>query len=360
MARFLNKRYDWDLLAVQFQVTDSVFHDLDNREKIRQVLENVDEFVGDIIDLGADDSDVFIASDHGMGDYEWTFYVNSWLAENGYCETMTGDEQYLRQVKDELKGESETGEPSSIANAIQTAASVLSAVGLSPRRIHRGLGVLGLDKTVERLLPEDALVAAQNQVVDHKNSIAYQLFFNSLGVHLNVEGREPEGQLSPEDYDKVRAELIEELSKIRDPDGNLVFVDVLPREEIYEGSHLEDAPDIVLVPRDYLYDVSGSILDTFRWYPHKNHKPEGLLISNRDLDVDPEEGASIYDVAPTIAAALGLPVDTETDGEVLGPFKADERINWDELAGDYREIKNLDTNRTEDVEDRLADLGYME
>jgi len=360
MARFLDERYDWDLMAVQFQVTDSIFHDLDDRDQIRQVLENVDEFVGDIIDLGGEDPLVLIASDHGMGDYEWTFYVNSWLAENGYCETTTGEEQYFRQAKDELKGESGENETSDIVSAVGTAASALSAVGLSPRRIHQGLSTVGLDKTVERLLPEDALVAAQNQVVDHENSVAYQLLFNSLGVHLNVEGRESNGQVSPEKYDDVRKELINDLSKVRDPDGNLVFDDVLPREEVYEGEHLEDAPDIVLVPRDYQYDVSGSIVDTFRRYPHKNHKPEGILISNRDLDIDPETGASIYDIAPTVAAALGLPVDSETDGEVLGPFEADERVDWDELAGEYREVADSKGGPTDDVEDRLADLGYME
>jgi predicted AlkP superfamily phosphohydrolase/phosphomutase len=360
MARFLDEKYSWDLLAVQFQVTDSIFHDITDRCEIKRVLKNVDQFVGDIINIGGDDTDVFIASDHGMGDYEWTFYVNSWLAENSYCETTTGEEQYFRQAKDELKGKSGDERPSSIASAVGSAADALSAIGLSPRRIHRGLGAVGLDKTVERLLPEDALVAAQNQVVDHENSIAYQLLFNSLGIHLNVEGREPNGKVSPEEYDDVREELIEELTQIRDPDGNLVFDDVLPREEVYEGPHLEDAPDIVLVPRDYQYDVSGSIVDTFRRNPHKNHKPEGILISNRDLNVDPEEEASIYDVAPTVAAALGLPVDTKTDGEVLGPFDADKWADWDDLAGKYREVSKSENGPTDDVEDRLADLGYME
>jgi predicted AlkP superfamily phosphohydrolase/phosphomutase len=217
-----------------------------------------------------------------------------------------------------------------------------------------------LDKTVERLLPQDALVAAQNQVVDHKNSIAYQMLFNSLGVNLNVEDREPNGKVRPDEYDEVRKELIDKLSQVRDPDESLVFDDVLPREEVYEGPHLDDAPDVVLIPRDYQYDVSGSIVDTFRRYPHKNHKPEGILISNRDLDIDPDQGASIYDIAPTVAAALGLPVDTETDGEVLGPFEADERVDWDDLAGNYHDAADSDTGPTDDVEDRLADLGYME
>lgn len=360
MARFLDKRYDWDLLAVQFQVTDSIFHDLEDRDQIQQILKKVDQYVGDIIELGDDDdTHVFVASDHGMGDYEWTFYVNSWLAENGYCGTTTGEEQYFRQTKDQLKGANGEKTQSGIASILGTTASVLAEIGLSPRRIHRGLGQIGLDKTIERLLPEEALVAAQNQVVDHENSVAYQLLFNSLGVNLNVEDREPNGQVAPEAYERVREKLIGELSEIRDPDGNLVFDDVLPREEVYNGAHLEDAPDIVLIPRDYQYDVSGSLVGPFRRNPHKNHKPEGILFSNRELDID--DGASIYDIAPTVAAALGLPVDSETDGRVLGPFETvDEAIDWDELAREYRESSRTDSGPTDSVEDRLADLGYME
>lgn len=357
MARFLNERYDWELMAVQFQVTDSIFHDLDDRDKIRQVLEKVDEFVGDIIELGGDDPTVFIASDHGMGDYEWTFYINSWLAENGYCETTEGDAQYFRQQKDTLKGKDEDDETSPVAQGVKATANILSKVGLSPSRIHRTLDSVGLAEYVERLLPEDALVAAQNQVVDHPNSMAYQLLFNSLGIQLNVEGRESQGVIPEENYEEVRSELINELKQIRDPDGNFVFDDVRPREDVYEGKHLEDAPDIALFPRDYQYDVSGSILDTLRRNPHKNHKPEGILLSNRSLgDIDQAE---IYDIAPTVAAELGIPVDTKTDGKVLTDTEEQvEREDWDELAGDY--AGSNDERDTSSVEDRLADLGYME
>jgi len=301
MARFLHQRYDWDLLAVQFQVTDSIFHDLDDRKDIHEVLVHVDSFVGDIIDLGRDDPAVYITSDHGMGDYNWTFYINSWLAEQGYCETTTGDAQYFRQQKDVLKGpDSESESESSIESVVTRIANAFSSVGMSPQRLHRVLSTIGLAGYIERVLPEEALLAAQNQVVDHANSAAFLLYFNSLGIHLNVEQRDPDGVVPEANYEKVRSELIEQLVRIRDPDGNPVFDSVLPREEVYSGDHLEDAPDILLVPMDYRYDVSGSILDIFRRFSHKNHRPEGLLLSNRQLG-DVEE-AKIYDIAPTVAS----------------------------------------------------------
>ena len=358
MAEFLDKQYDWDFMAVQFQVTDSIFHDLEDRAKIRQILKQVDSFVGDIINLADDEASIFIASDHGMGDYDWTFYANSWLAEQGYCETKKGEAQYFRQQKSKLKGE-KGGKPEKdvVGMAVGTIADTFSQIGLSPQRIHRGLSKVGLAKTVERLLPEQALVAAQNQVVDHENSTAFQLYFNSLGIRLNVRGREPAGIVSKSGYEDVRSEIIEKLRTVRDPDGNLVFDDVVPREDIYTGKHLEDAPDIILVPRDYQYDVSGSILDTFRRNEHKNHKPEGILLSNRELNVC--NGTQIYDIAPTIAAELGLPIDRNTDGRILVETDQElEEENWDEIASEHRDRRSNDN--TSNVEDRLADLGYME
>ncbi|AEH38942.1 alkaline phosphatase family protein [Halopiger xanaduensis] len=358
MARFLDSRYEWDLLAVQFQVTDSVFHDFDDPENVRHVLEKVDEFVGDILDLGGDDPTVFLVSDHGMGDYEWTFYINSWLATHGYCETSAGETQYFRQQKKELQRDGDDhGDGTLSANAIEAVAGGFTRVGLSPHRIHRLLSTIGVADVVERFLPEDALVAAQNQVVDHAESEAFQLYFNSLGVHLNVEGRDPNGQIPRAEYEEVRATLINELERVRDPDGELVFEAVRSKEEVYDGDHLEDAPDIVLIPRDYRYDVSGSILDTFRRNPHKNHKPNGILLSNRELACDDE--ASIYDIAPSVAAALGIPVDTDTDGTVLLDAEtAIERANWDTLVDGYADGRSND--EPSDVEERLANLGYME
>lgn len=357
MAEFLDDRFEWDLMAVQFQVTDSIFHDLDDRDTIREILTKVDEFVGDIIDLGDDDPTVFIVSDHGMGDYDWTFYVNSWLAEHGYCESKEGDPQYFRQQKEGVLKGKDQSEPGLIETAISTGVNTASKVGISPRRVHRTLDTIGIAEYVERILPEDALVAAQNQVVDHPNSEAFQLYFNSLGVHLNVEGRDSEGVVSQNEYEDVRSELMEELSEVRDPDGNLVFDDVRPREDVYEGGHLEDAPDIALFPRDYRYDVSGSILDTFRRYPHKNHKPNGILLTNRSLNSIDQ--AQIYDIAPTIAAELGIPIDTRTDGKVLTSQTEEvEEADWDEIAGDYTNTQS--DGDTSSVEDRLADLGYME
>lgn len=376
MTRLLDDRYDWDLLAVQFQVTDSVFHALDDREEVRRVLAKVDEFAGDIIDLADDDATVFVVSDHGMGDYSWTFYVNSWLADNGYCETTAGETRYFPQVKSKLKtdrtapdrtGPDDTtgpnsGQSSVSTRAVRATADVLSALGLSPRQVHRSLARVGLDTVVESLVPHEALLEAQNQTVDYPNSTAFQLLFNSFGVHLNVEGRNVEGQIPPDQYDAVRDRLITDLSSVRDPDGKPVFESVEPRESVYEGANVERAPDVIVTPRDHQYDVSGTLVDTFRRNQHKNHKPEGLLVTNQELtdaESDTETSPSIYDVAPTVGAALGLPADLKADGRVLSPFSSSsEVVDWEEIRQPI--LTSDSSGEAGDVESHLADLGYLE
>jgi predicted AlkP superfamily phosphohydrolase/phosphomutase len=357
MARFLDERFDWDLLAVQFQVTDSVFHDLDDPGERLEVLSAVDGFVSDIVDLGEDPT-VLVASDHGMGDYHWTFYVNTWLAEHGYSETTEGETEYFRTKKSELKGEDDA-DGSAVATLLGRGMSAASKVGLTPNRVHTALSAVGLAGIVERLLPESALVSAQSRTVDWERSDAFQIFFNSLGVHLNWAGREPAGTLSNSEYEALREELIAELERVRDPDGNVVFDEVKRKEAVYDGPHLDDAPDLLLYPRDYDYDVSGSILGPFRRYEHQNHRPDGILVAAgpgvTDATVD---RASILDVAPTLAALLDVPLDDDRDGSVL-PFcePPSEEAPWRSLAHiDYGSSEVTDS----DVEERLADLGYME
>ena len=372
MARLLDAKYDWDLLAVQFQVTDSVFHDLNDREEIQAVLEQVDQYVSDIAAL-APDASVFVVSDHGMDEYDWTFYANAWLADHDYCRVTAGEATYFRERKVDLlaakNGDGEAGGVDGAGEAsgsttnvasrvVGRTADALTTVGLPPERIHRGLSTVGLAGAVEDVLPEETLLAAQRRTVDWENSDAFQLYFNSLGIHV-ADDRATTDDRS-DDYDAFREGLMTDLRAITDPDGKSVFEAVKPREAVYAGANVDLAPDIALFPREYRYDVSGSIASTFRRNPHENHKPEGLFLSDRAPGPGDEfERASIYDVAPTIAACLGLPIDAAADGAVLPLLdRTAEKAAWTDLAAPHRTIE---TDRTEgNVERRLADLGYME
>ncbi|MDT3435469.1 alkaline phosphatase family protein [Haloarcula sp. 1CSR25-25] len=364
MAQLLTDRFDWDLLAVQFQVTDSIFHDLENSTKIREVLQSVDSYVSDIVDLADQDPTVIIASDHGMGEYRWTFYINSWLADHGYCQTTAGNPEYFSSAKNDLRSNQEETRSSPINRLAGGATNALSRIGLTPRAAHRALAAVGLAGHAERLLPEETQVALQNRTIDWEQSKAFQLLFNSLGVHINARSSWPSGRVPEEQYENVRANLMADLRSITDPEGRAVFEAVHPREEVYHGSNVDRAPDIVFVPREYQYDVSGSVVDTFRRHTHMNHKPDGIFLSNRPTMTEESiNRLSIFDVAPTVAVSLGIPADTDADGEAVPIVETTQNPQpWQAIAESHlsRSIGNGKRSDTDAIERRLSDLGYLE
>jgi predicted AlkP superfamily phosphohydrolase/phosphomutase len=180
-----------------------------------------------------------------------------------------------------------------------------------------------------------------------------------LGVRINLDGREPEGTVSREEYDEVRNDLIAELRAARTPDGDPVFSAVEPREAVFDGEHVEAAADVLVVPDGFDTYLSASLHgETFgpaseSW----NHKRHGLVAAVGDgVDADADlDDAHLFDVAPTVLSALGVPPSTEMDGD---PLPVVDAVS----PADYGDYEDGPTERTDDrrVEERLANLGYLD
>ncbi|MFB6186396.1 MAG: alkaline phosphatase family protein, partial [Halobacteriaceae archaeon] len=338
MAEMLDEKIDWDLLTVQFQVTDSAFHTLDDRDSIKEVYKNVDSYIGRIRSLDPE-ANILVVSDHGMGDYKGTFYTNSWLHEKGYCELKQGGSKYFAEEKKNLAGDEQK---QSSARAIRSISRALSYAGLTPKRIHQTLSYFNLASVIEQRLPQGIASAVQTTTVDWEKSQAFQILYNSWGITINTE---TEGALdvNSEEYLDFREELITKLNEIRKPDGDPLFQDVLPKEDVYSGEYLSEAPDIILVPDKCEFDISGSIMEIFSNTPHKNHK------------FNPH----IYDIAPTISSILGIPLDTARDGNVLPLVtESTESADWRSVSG--FETTHRGKEESDKVEERLKQLGYKE
>lgn len=80
--------------------------------------------------------------------------------------------------------------------------------------------------------------------VEWTQTRAYALGLNSL--YLNLKGREGAGIVTLAELAARRAKLREELLKWRGPDKRQVLDEVWVREEVFEGEHVEKAPDLVL------------------------------------------------------------------------------------------------------------------
>ena len=91
----------------------------------------------------------------------------------------------------------------------------------------------------------------------NRESICYSLVPGR--IYLNVEGREEQGSVKPNEYVAVRDMIRTKLLEFRNPDsGELVIDKVMFREEIYSGNWVKNAPDIIAHPKDG-YDLKASL-----------------------------------------------------------------------------------------------------
>lgn len=350
--RYLANRFEPEFGFVEFQKTDAVFHDFPgDDEKVRAIYEVVDEQVGTMLDE-CDPDTVIVASDHGMGPYSGhEFQVNEYLRESDdVVTTREGDSvPSWFQLKDEkLVGDEETAHPT-----VARIGSLAAKFGLTYQRGKAILETLGLADIVGRHVPVSAVFAASERV-DRANSRAYLRSASELGVRMNVVGRDPEGVISSSEYESAREELMARLRNVETPEGDPLFESVVPREEHIYGPYAEEAVDVLCIPEGFDHSLSSLVGEMWANPEPYNHKREGVVaVSGTDADGPDLSGASLFDVAPTVLASMDVAPDETMDGNSLvsGPdpepypaFDTERREATDDAA----------------VEERLADLGYLE
>ena len=358
--RHLAGEHDPEFGFVQFQVTDTVFHEYPgDDEKVRAVYEAVDDQVGALLDE-CDPDTVLVASDHGMGPYSgYEFRANDFLREQGYVETVRGGEgmpSWSTIASNQLRdGETDGDREQTL---VERGLALGAKAGITSQRIGAALERVGLQEFVAERVPEDVVRAATEQV-DFPNSAAYVRDRIECGVRINLQGREPDGVVPREQYDSVRNALVDALEGVRTPDGTRVFETVAPREAFFDGPHVESAPDVVVVPTDFDQFLSAQLRGAQFGPPREpwNHKRDGIVAA-AGAGVDPDADladAHLFDVAPTVLASLGVPVSDRMDGATLPVVDPVDEQRYP--AYDAGETVTVDD---EDVEARLADLGYIE
>jgi len=144
------------------------------------------------------------------------------------------------------------------------------------------------------------------------------------GLHINLKGRHPHGQVDPSQLGELKARLRQELTQWVDPaTGQRPIVEVFDSAEIYQGPFRERGPDLV-VGYEVGYRISKSAArgevgseglsdNTSPWCgDHCLHpaRVPGILLSNHPLS----EQAHLRDIAPTVLAALGVPPGQAMEG----------------------------------------------
>ncbi|PSP75295.1 phosphodiesterase [Halobacteriales archaeon QS_1_68_20] len=358
--RYLADRFDPEFGFLQFQVTDTVCHELPGDERaLRAVYGAVDEHVGEVLEASDPDT-VMVVSDHGIGEYHTRFRVNEYLRDHGYVEAVRGGEGMptWSTIRDDRLRDGADAEDAE-SDLIERALSAAARVGLTSQRVGAVLDRLGLLEPVRRRVPDGVIRAASEQV-DFAASRAYVRSRVECGVRINLAGREPDGIVPGDEYEAVREDLIARLSAATTPDGDPVFDEVVPREAYFWGPEADRAVDVVAVPAGFRHYLTTWLLgDRFAdpERPAWDHRREGIVAA---AWAGVDEGESLgdphlFDVAPTVLATLDLPRSDRMDGGVL-PFAepAGERTYPEVERGRRRGTDDAATKR------RLSRLGYVE
>jgi predicted AlkP superfamily phosphohydrolase/phosphomutase len=276
LAEHLAETRPWDLFFLVEMGTDRIHHgfwrfgDPEHRlyeqgnryeHAMLDYYRALDEKLARLMRFADDDTAVLVVSDHGAKRMDGGICVNEWLRREGYL--------VLRE------------EPE-------------AAVRLTP------------------------------DLIDWPRTTAWGEGGYYSRVFLNVEGREPEGKVAPEDYERVRSELKEKLEALGDDEGRPIGTVAHRPEDLYDERN-GIPPDLLVYFGDLYWRSVGQVgTGTVHVFENDtgpddaNHAHEGLYVLAAE-GVPAGEGPTrdLRDIAPTILELLGEPVPAEMEGRSL-------------------------------------------
>lgn len=385
---YLMNKYEWDCFVVNFVATDQVQHhfwrymtDRDHsvngefKDAVLKIYQRLDEAVGKITANLDENVTQIIISDHGSGPIsEVAIYIDEWLRQKGLLAFNTPNvksNSFTRNVKLFAR------------SCIRTLAEQIRTL-LFKHLSSRTKDVL------QRLFPNMRSRTASfinRAVVDWSKTKVYSSE-NVASLRINLAGREPLGIVNPaHEYEDLRTSLIRDLENIKHPLTNEKIIEkVYKREELYSGPYVEEAPDLIIWPREGTYKFIKKIFPkrTNRptitiekrdgTYTSGTHKLNGILIAKgcnilKNNSIPPVD---IIDIFPTVLYYLGLEIPNYVDGKVItGMFSkdyisttpakySDRGCNIEAHKQSISTIQTYKDSESAKIEERLRSLGYVE
>ena len=374
-ARWLLERQDWDVFAVYFGESDTASHYLwahhdpesprrplsvstEQRRGLQRVYEALDQAVGSLLEAaGGDATEITVLSDHGSGgSSDKVLYLNRLLAQHGL----------LRFEKQRSRGGARLKE---------------IALRHFPPRLRERLFRFG-----NAWLPSRLESNVRFGAIDMRNTLAFSDELNYFpGIYLNLAGREPQGTVQPEQKRETILRVRSALLDTRDPwSGKPVFRDLVPREELFEGPHLNRAPDLLLdlhLDDGFSYNLMPSeaprrrshITGPFRRLAEHeklgkkgrslpgSHRSHGFMtLAGPSVRAAGQLDAHIADMTATLLSRLGLSVPPSFKGRVLWEALCNDRDASAQALPEASPVTSRATRNEGLIESRLRALGYIE
>jgi predicted AlkP superfamily phosphohydrolase/phosphomutase len=346
---------DWSALMVQFQNLDPFQHrawrylnvdetGIDDpawNAAAAEVLRGLDAAIGRLIEL-ADrrNAAVLVVSDHGFGPCLGRVHVNRILIAAGVARLpgVSGRlKRRLRQATDHLRlWGAKRDDPKARSSSFD-----LSVVSQFPFDWKRTLAF-----------------------APHQDTAAM--------VYLNSTARRAGAPLStPRQIDEARAEASAALAEAHHPEtGAPLFPHIVATAEAYQlDPAREGYPDLIALPVES-YWVRTKLAPGKAWVEADpnlpgTHRPEGIIaLAGPGIAPGRTLRAELIDVAPTILKLFGLPIPGHIEGKPLGCLCDLPTTRQDPpasaVAGPHRPQFEYTPEEQAIIEQRLADLGYLE
>jgi predicted AlkP superfamily phosphohydrolase/phosphomutase len=149
----------------------------------------------------------------------------------------------------------------------------------------------------------------------------------SGAIRINLEGREPDGLVSPgAEYEALCNEIVVELKQLINPDtGRPAVAEVIRLKELYPEDDLGDFPDLIVTwanDAPITSVTSPRVGVVSRAFPERRsgaHRNDCFLISSRRLDPQRTDSgaATLLDIAPTLFELSGVEPARHFDGNSL-------------------------------------------
>ncbi len=157
---------------------------------------------------------------------------------------------------------------------------------------------------------------------DWEHTTAFESVQGSQGVNVNLAGRYKHGRVDPADRTRALADVQAVVRAAVNPHTGLPLADATPREEVYDGPALDNAPDLVLTPADWRYLPLGDPFWSGRTHRRLQsgwHRHDSVWAgAGPAFTAGTVASARTVDVAPTIAAMLGIDRAAGFEGVALG------------------------------------------
>lgn len=311
----------------------------------------LDDAIAQILEKLPQDTLLLVMSDHGFNSVGRRFFVNRWLYRQG-----------LLALRDTAQSRS-------------LLAGILSRLKQVPLLRHLKQSLLGPGWGPAQLKRQQF-----SQSIDWALTRAY--FSPDGGLRIQPARSTTGGDEEPgEGYAQLCRQLQQGLTELRDEQTGLPVISSVPRrEELYSGPFVHEAPDLIVEPYRLhpepegnfildgtLRDISGPLFEDAVPYV-ANHAPDGILLA-AGPGVGPGELSArphIIDLAPTVLAALGVPIPAEMDGRVLSELLDPDviaTIRYSDVSAGVSPSDpehRFDQADEETIAERLRGLGYLD